>query len=199
MDCKAVIKQINERPFDTGFQPDKEVLVHVESCAECCRYYEAHRESARLVSRLRNQNPVLNNPEEMKSAILSSIEKSKAHRKPEPIRFFIRFLAAASLVLLLTLGMEQYTILRKVQHLEVQLGKVKQNTPMQQMQLYQSSLVDLDVLLSDSKNNQGIKSMLFLLRMKHFVHPDLTYKELQRTIDNDKNLQKLLNDQKQKP
>lgn len=196
MDCKTVIKQINELNFDPGFTPDQELWAHLERCADCRQYYEAHQESAHLVSLLRNQEPVMDHPEELKASILANI--SQPVRPQQPMLFVIRLLAAASLALLLTLGVEQYTVLRKVQHIEVQLGKVEPVSSAQQRQLYRSSLVDLDVLLSE-KNNQGLKKALLLLRLKRFGNPDLTYKEIQRTIHKDPGFLKLWNEQKLKP
>lgn len=199
MDCSEVKKRIDEMSLDRNPEQEKKVLLHLQDCPSCRKYYEDHLQMMQVVSNLRNQQPELKHPDSMKSAILSSMENERntSGRKIFPILFLTRFLAAASVVLLVTLGIEQYTVLKKVQHLEIQLGKVEQPASTQQVKIYKSSLLDLDAILSGADQNMNLKKMMLLLQMRRFEDSDFTYKDLKRNISKDKNIEKLIRSQQQ--
>ena len=206
MDCSDVQKRIDEMPLDKNFGLDKDVLFHIRNCSECRKYYDDHIRMAKILSNLRNQQPELKNPDDIKLVILSSIENEKnaTGRNVFPMLYLIRFLAAATVILLVTLGVEQYMVLQKVQHLEVQLGKVEQPSATQEMILYQSSLIDIKSLLSNGDHNLSMNKLLLVLQMKRIGNSNFTYKDLKRNINKDKSIQQLIRAQhqqlkKQKP
>ncbi len=198
MDCREVQKWIDEMPADKNFEPKEAIVSHLRNCTACQKYYDDHRRMIRLVSNLRNQQPELKSADTLTAAILSSVEKEQKDnvRRVFPMVFLIRFLAAATVVLLVTLGVEQYSVLRKVQHLEVQLGKAMP-APAPQVKLYRSSLVDLDAVLSGADQDLSLKKMLLLLQMKRFANSDFTYRDLNRTMSRD-SLEHYLHLQQQK-
>jgi hypothetical protein len=200
MDCKEVKKRIDEMSPDMNPEPEKEVLFHLRSCSACQKYYDDQIRMIRVVTHLRDQEPELKNPGALKSAILSSVENEKntSGSHPFPMVFLIRFLAAASVVLLLTLGIEQYTVLRKVQHLEAQLGKVKPASAIPEMMLSRASLVDIQALLSGGEQQVSMKNLLLWARMKQFENSDFTYQDLKRNIPKDKSIEKIISTQQQK-
>ena len=193
-------------PLDKVLVLEKDVLFHIRNCSECQKYYDDHIRMTQVVTNLRNQQPELKNPDDIKSVILSSIEneKNSTDRNIFPMLYLIRFLAAATVILLVTLGIEQYMVLQKVQHLEVQLGKVEQLSATQEMILYQSSLIDIKSLLSNGDHNLSMNKLLLVLRMKRIGNSNFTYKDLKRNINKDKSIQQLIRAQhqqlkKQKP
>jgi hypothetical protein len=200
MECSEVKRQIDEMPFDNDFKPGKEVKSHLKNCPGCRKYYEKNEQITRIISNLKNRTPVLLDPDEMKSAILSSIENEKrgSGAKVFPILFMTRFLAAATVVLLMTLGIEQYTVLQKIQHLEIQFGKINQTTIKQNLRLYKASVFDIETLISNGKKNLSLKKLPLFLQLKLIVNSNFTYEDLKRNIDKEENLKKLINNQQQK-
>jgi len=197
MNCSEVRRLIDEMGFVENFKLEKKVLSHVEDCPDCRKYYEEHKQIARLVSNLRNQNPILKNQDKIKATILSSIENEKGRTEVKvfSLPFLTRFLAAAVIALLITLGIEQYVVLQKVQHLENQFGKIDQPTLMQEMMLYKASIVDVEALLSNGKHNISLSKLSSMFRLKRFEKSNFTYGDLKRNMDKDKRIMKLIHEQ----
>lgn len=185
--------------FDSGVQPEGDVLSHLNGCRACLNYFESHQHAAGIVMRLKEQMPQLKQPEVLKSAILSNIgmKNEKGRERIGSMHYLVRILAAASVALLIMLGIEQYTILRKVQHLEMQLGKVQQRAPLQDWKLYQSSLVDVNAFLSKDGENLTMKKIHLLLKMRHLSTSDFTFNDLQRNINKEKTIRKLMSEPRQ--
>jgi hypothetical protein len=200
MDCIDVKKWIDKMPSEKGIDREKEVESHLRNCPDCQKYFEEHERMALIISNLRDQNPVLKNPDKMKLAILSSIENEKGRTgvKIFPILFLTRFLAAATVALLITLSIEQYFVIQKVQYLEIRFGQIDQPSPIQEMRLYKSSIVDIDALLSNGEYKLTMKKLPLLLRLKRIENPKFTYEDLKRNIDKDENIKKLIDDKLKK-
>jgi len=194
MNCIEVRQHIDKLDFDTNIEPAENIKLHIDTCSDCRKYYEEHLQTSGIISKLKNQNPELQNPEKLKSSILASIELEEQNtgKKTIPIMFFTRILTAALVALLITLGTEQYTVLQKVQHLEIQLGKIDHNTLIQENRLYKSSLIDIETLLSKGKPEIIMKKLALMLRLQQIENSNFTYDDLKRNMYKDENLKKII-------
>jgi len=200
MDCFDVRLKIDEIGFDNVDGLGKEEKDHLKNCSDCLAYYENTRKTAQLISILKSKQPVLNEQDNLKSAIMSSIQKTplQSQKSIFKVQLLIRILAAAVVALFLTLGIEQYTVLKKVQQLEDQFGSLKNSTPIQEVRLYKSSLLDLNELLVNGNHLIKMQKLPLLLRFNRINKSNFTYDDLNRIMIKEETIQKLFHDQTQK-
>ncbi len=126
MDCKEIQDKLLE-VRDTKDIINSELLTHMESCHFCQSYYDNQMSLNTLMGKLQTSEPVLNEPSILTSSIMDSIKQLAPEKKEElkaatNSRLLIyniqRLLAAASVLLLVWLGVEQFIVIDKINRLE---------------------------------------------------------------------------------
>lgn len=131
MKCDHIKEKIDSLVFELNDKTNPEVHVHIGNCDLCKRYYEESLLSKKVINHLRNQNHPLKNPEILTNTILNSIKNLDKADPASKVPFastLIKFktiqhlLAAASVLLLLTFGYEQFIVIDKVLALEKKMS-----------------------------------------------------------------------------
>ncbi|MEZ5082743.1 MAG: hypothetical protein R2750_04765 [Bacteroidales bacterium] len=131
MKCKQIKEKIDSLVFESNDQSNLEVIVHIENCDSCKKYYEESLLSKKVISSLRNQEYTLKYPEIITDNILDRIEnlditdsstKRSFTSKLIKIETIQRLLAAASVLLLVVFGYEQFIVIDKILSLEEQMS-----------------------------------------------------------------------------
>jgi hypothetical protein len=147
MKCKSITKKIDQLVFETDGPLVKELSEHLDNCKQCKIYYKESKVTKRLTGLLREE-PELINPDNLTNEILSTIENvdqipaaqtGSASRKI--IRLVSRSLAAASVLLIVIFGIEQYIVVDKISRLETFASSVstkKQNVSLKNIIIYNS-------------------------------------------------------------
>lgn len=126
MNCTESRKLIELEIFEAPQDANDKLQQHLDQCAACRGYYETTERQRRLIRLLQERDPVPDDPgsltEGIMSAIISPDRSGKSNTRT--IRLAARLLAAASVLLFLTFGVEQYFVLEKMQLLEVTSGNL---------------------------------------------------------------------------
>ena len=188
MDCKKLQHKIDELYSEKGIKLDLQEQKHVNDCAECGVYYTEASEAHQLLKKIQQWEPVLDNPQELTESIMMSIsqeEQNSLNDQHNRFKILVRFLTAAVVALLLTLGIEQYTVLNKVQLLEAKMGKVQQSYLQEKYLINKAALIDINILSKDRSHDFTLKKVsnaLFLYRIKR---SDFTLSDLNRYMYTD--------------
>ena len=198
MDCKKLQHKIDELYLEKGLKLDLKEQDHINDCAECRFYYTEASEAHQLLKKIQQWEPVLDNPQELTESIMLSISQEEQNSLNNNSRFkvLVRFLTAAVVALLLTLGVEQYMVLNKVQLLEVKMGKVQHDQPKKYL-INRASLIDIEQLLKVSENGYALKNMLTKYQLERFKNADFTFNDLKRYMNKEGLLKSSLNNTSQ--
>jgi len=123
MNCTDAIEILDrmifeEVPEDAGF------IQHVDTCPSCSQAYMDALKAREVVKLLRRSEPVLRDPGGLTGNIMAAVENGPATTFVVPV-LLTRLLAAASVVLFLLFGYEQYGMVRKISALEKQCAEIK--------------------------------------------------------------------------
>ncbi len=195
MNCEHVRQSIDLLVFEPATSFDPAFKRHLDNCDNCMKYYHASVNDAKLIGTLQQNQPHLENPEGLTSNILSAIENDETEISlagNQPTKLFnmaTRLLAAASVVLFLAFGFEQYMVLEKMQKLEATSKKmIQQNSPvpswkdlqtlstsqlrkiLQRTEIEETDIKGLLALLSNGKISA--KEINKLEQFRHFLPED---------------------------
>lgn len=201
MDCNEIRNRIDKWRMEDGERLPKKVFSHLDECEACNVYYEIHKKFNVLIANLRSQQPLLKDSDLFTDEILISIQHKKNKRVNRTIpltTILTRGLAAAVVVLFITLGMEQYVVLQKVHHLEVQLDKINHLDIFEANQIYRTSLLDLEALSNNGKQLLNFRKLTLILKLNDNLNTNFTYQDLKRTITKDERLKTIIEEQQQK-
>lgn len=127
MNCEIAREKIYKLVYTDTKELDEELIRHINDCPDCNSYYEECRSAKELTSLLSQKQAVLNNPKKLTNDILDSIQEFEPEKKSTGINISItakRFLAAASVCLMIVFGYEQYVVMEKMIKLEEQMSVV---------------------------------------------------------------------------
>ena len=183
MKCARIKKKIDSLVFDPNDQINLEVHVHIENCESCKAYYEESLLSEKVISSLRNQEHTLKKPEILTDNILNSIEnldktdsstKHSFTSKLIKLDTIQRLLAAASVLLLVVFGYEQFIVMDKILALEEKMS-TSSNEPARfqnyneviafyPKQVTESFILSIENRIKNKKNSK-LRSMIMLARL----------------------------------
>ncbi len=162
MDCKSVIKEIDRLVFEPNHVSHESIMRHLGSCPACSEYYRASLPAVRVMAELHWKEPVLSDPEKLTEDIMNEVSKypgkipGQEHwysSTRKSIFILQRLLAAASVLLVIVLGIEQYVYLEKLRKLEQHNALAAKNV--QNLSLVQLSSI-LETLSPDKKADKEI-------------------------------------------
>lgn len=181
MDCKKLQQRIDELISSEEIQLNTQEQLHLDDCQVCQQYFADAEKANQIINRIQQWEPVLDNPEELTDSIMSSIPKQSHKLTARSINFrtATRILAAAIVTLLLTLGVEQYMVLNKVQLLEAKMGKVQHDHPTK-YSINKASLIDIEQILKVSDNGYALENILRWYQLEQFKNADFTFNDLKR-------------------
>jgi predicted anti-sigma-YlaC factor YlaD len=182
MDCKKIQHNIDDLIYSNGRQLYLQEQSHLNECDECRKYYTDLMETKQFLQKFHELEPVLDKPEELTESIMMSIsqeEQNSLNDHNNRFKILVRFLTAAVVALLVTLGIEQYTVLNKVQLLEVKMGKVQHDHPTKYL-INRASLIDIEQILRVSENGNKLKNISTWYQLEQFKNSDFTFNDLQR-------------------
>jgi len=136
---------------------------------------------------IQQKEPVLDNPEELTELIMKSIAQEQESRSGHGLSYRIvtRLLAAAVVALILTLGIEQYLVLNKIQSLETQLGKVQQVHHFNKNMMNEATIIDIRTLLNNDIHGFNLEKVSMLIRLNRVKHLNFTYSDISRYMNED--------------
>ncbi|NQU31915.1 MAG: hypothetical protein HQ521_01665 [Bacteroidetes bacterium] len=122
MNCHSIKEKIDQLVFEKNDQDIKEIKSHINTCDSCAKYFNDNITATRII-RLMQHEPYLSNPDDLTNNILDAIEEvdqiphlEKSNTKI--IRIVRRLLAAASVLIIIIFGIEQWVVIDKVSRLE---------------------------------------------------------------------------------
>ncbi len=195
MDCKKIQNKIDELIYTRGIQLDLQEQSHLEECNDCQKYYSDTLNSAQLLHEIKQKEPVLDNPEELTESIMKAIPQA-IQKQPVAIinyRLITRLLAAAVVALMLSLGIEQYMVLNKIQRLETRLGKVQQTHQNQKYLISKATIIDISILFKDDDPSFSLEKVSALFSLNRIKQSNLTLYDLNRYMNEDDSLKSSLN------
>jgi len=195
MDCKMIQNKIDELIYTRGIQLDLQEQSHLEECNDCQKYYSDTLNSAQLLHEIKQKEPVLDNPEELTESILKSIQDEAQEYPKAKINYKIitRLLAAAVVALMLSLGIEQYMVLNKIQRLETRLGKVQQTHQHEKYLISKATIIDISILFKDDDPSFSLEKVSTLFILNRIKQSNLTLYDLNRYMNEDDSLKSSLN------
>ena len=144
MKCSNAREEIERLVYEGIPYSSDETDLHVNTCPLCSRHLEEIRMVAGKIATLRRREPVLEDPAGLTESIMNSIGDGSAGNllqtipktgKLPAIIIMQRLLAAASVLLILLFGYEQYVVVDKIGRLE------KQNAAVSKSEEYRTALV----------------------------------------------------------
>ncbi len=121
MNCNIVREKIYKQVYTDTREFDDELMRHLNDCPACNSYYKDCRSVKKITSLLNQKQAVLNNPKKLTNDILDSLNEIKPKKKSTGFYISInakRFLAAASVCLMIVFAYEQYVAMEKIIKLE---------------------------------------------------------------------------------
>ena len=190
MDCKKFQNKIDNLIYTRGMQLDLPEQAHLEECIDCQKYYADALKAVQLMQDIQQWDPVLDNPEELTESIMKSISQKQQSDFGHSLsyRLVTRFLAAAVVALLLTLGIEQYLVLNKMQLLETKLGKVQQAHHFDKNLINEATIIDIKTLLNNDIHGFNLEKFSMLIRLNRVKHLNFTSNDFNRYIDKDNSI-----------
>ncbi len=195
MDCKKIKNKIDELIYTKGMQLDMQEQSHLDECNDCRKYYSDTLNSAQLFHEIQQREPVLDNPEELSESIMKSIKYEKQEHSTTIINYKLisRVLTAAIVAMLLTLGIEQYMVLSKVQLLEAKLGEVQQTHQYEKYLINKATIINIGMLFNDDDRNFSLKKASALFRLSRFKKSNFTFYDFNRYMTEDDSLKSSIN------
>lgn len=163
MKCNNVKIEIEKWIFEHDYELPTNVNLHIENCASCSSYFEKSKEQKALMLNLQQQQPQIPDPAKLTSNILQSINNENnsdsTNGKNKGIirnlHFVRRFLAAASISLIVIFAYEQYVAVDKIIKLEEKVSRSANN-------VHYSKNVKNVLKLYPKENIETLKYELFL-------------------------------------
>ncbi len=195
MDCKKIKNKIDELIYTKGMQLDMQEQSHLDECNDCRKYYSDTLNSAQLFHEIQQREPVLDNPEELSESIMKSIKYEEQEHSTVIInyRLISRVLTAAAVAMLLTLGIEQYMVLSKVQLLEAKLGEVQQTHQYEKYLINKATIIDIGMLFNNDNRDFSLKKASALFRLSRIKKSNFTFYDFNRYINEDDSLKYSIN------
>ncbi len=166
-----------ETQFDPGEQS------HNDECEGCRKYYADAAKAAELMREIRQWEPELHHPAELTESIIASVPYERnLHSSAVSFRLITRLLAAAVVTLVLTLGIEQYMVLSKIQRLEACIDKIKPAHQPDKYLVNKASLIRLGELLQ--ADNAGFRpdKLSDIIIYKRLKQMNFTFYDIRRYI-----------------
>ena len=200
MDCKKIQNKIDELIYTRGMQLNLQEQAHLNECDDCLKYYTDTLKATQLLHEIQQKEPVLDNPDELTDSIMRSIQHEVQEHSAGIINYRIisRILAAAVVVMVLTLGIEQYIVLNKIQLLETKLGKVQQTHQYEKYLINKATLIDIGILFKNDSPDFSLEKVSTLLILNRIKHSNFTLYDLNRYMNEDDSLKSSLNKSTQK-
>ena len=197
MDCKTIQRKIDELTFEGKNRLGKDEMEHVDSCPTCHDYYEESVSTANILRVVKETEPELSNPGQLTDSIMQAVANEEQYHVNQKqngfisLRTFTRILAAAVFLLCVTLGIEQYLILNKIQNLEQKLGKVHLSPSYPYGIIQKAEMLNLEPLLQfyQRESNQSLNKISSMLKLRYARQLNFTFYDVKRFINKDKLLQ----------
>lgn len=187
MNCRTLQDKIDGLRDGGPEQLDLHEQFHLEGCNACQNYYADASKTRQLLRDIRQWEPVLDEPEELTRSIMDSI--AGATQKPSPftirLRLVNRVLSAAVVALLLTLGIEQFVVLRKIHLLETKLGRVQQSYHHKEYQINKATIINIEKLFKDDPHGFKLEKLSTMFRFRHMKYSGFTFYDFNRYIKKD--------------
>jgi hypothetical protein len=123
MTCTDAIEILDRMIFEE-VPADAGLREHIDTCSSCSQAYWDALKAREVMNQLRRSEPELRDPGGLTGNIMAAIEKGPEKTFVVPL-LLTRLLAAASVVLFLLFGYEQYGLVRKISVLEKQCAEIK--------------------------------------------------------------------------
>lgn len=123
MNCMNAIEILDRMIFEE-IPEDAGLRQHLDTCPSCRRAYTDALKAREVMKVVRCSEPLLRDPDGLTSDIMAGLEKGPAKTYIVP-PLLTRMLTAASVVIFLLFGYEQYGIVKKISALESQCAAVK--------------------------------------------------------------------------
>lgn len=126
MNCKETRIAIEQLVFEPNAALEAKTKLHLDNCEACSLYYKESLVQSALIKTLRKNEPQLTQPEMLLAVIMEGINHEKTvEKQTRPVLIWLpRLLAAASICLLITFGIEQYGFVKKMSLLETQFAHI---------------------------------------------------------------------------
>ena len=185
MNCKQYQERIDEFLMMEGKQLTKEERIHIDSCESCNEYYNRVKETMTIINKVRVSEPQLDDPKELTDSIMSSISgiKQVDADKSNTLVIITRILAAAVIALFITLGFEQYLVLKKIQKLETKLNDVPNPvfTPITLIQ--RAGVIDIQAFLDNDDSKMNLSYLSAIRTRKQFNRMNFTLDDYRRYMN----------------
>jgi predicted anti-sigma-YlaC factor YlaD len=116
--------EIMDRMIFEEVPADDGLTQHLKRCSSCSKTYTDVLKAREMMNLLRRSEPAPSNPGELTANIMTSLQKGPEKTFVIPLHL-MRMLAAASVVLFLLFGFEQYGFVKKISALEKQCAGIK--------------------------------------------------------------------------
>jgi len=128
MNCENIKERIDKLVFEETLQPDTEISYHIKSCESCRFYYSNSMAMKKIIGQMQRE-PELTDPDDLSSNILSQIDevdqtKKSNNSNPKIYHLIRRSFAAASIILMMVFGVEQYMFYDKISTMEDQVSSI---------------------------------------------------------------------------
>ena len=177
MNCEETRNLIDRNVFESQPDLERHIAIHIEDCDNCKQYYEEAVESVQIIQTLRKSKPYLDRPEALTNEIMqlisqNPVQEPSGNSSPRIITRALRFLAAASVLLFIVFGTEQFIILGKIQSLEASIKQVskKRNYRASQFHVFPFKEKQLIHLLQTQQSilkteSSGLRHKLLVARL----------------------------------
>ncbi|MCK9421485.1 MAG: hypothetical protein M0Q38_02700 [Bacteroidales bacterium] len=123
MNCRDAIEILDRMIFEE-VPANVSFMQHLNTCSSCYRAYTDALKAREVMNLVRNSEPMLRDPGELTGNIMAAISKGPVKTFVVPL-LLTRLLVAASVVLFILFGYEQYGIVKKISSLERQCVEIK--------------------------------------------------------------------------
>ncbi len=136
MKCEIVIQNIDQYFYEGLAELNAEARQHLASCHDCNTHFAKQKSAGDVVKRIADFEPVINDPAGLTDDIMMGL--SDTERTPKSVKIFNplsafksvnfrRALSAAAILLFAVFSVEQYTVLDKINRLEINAKKISAN------------------------------------------------------------------------
>jgi len=182
MECKQLQEKFENMIFTGELKLTPEEQSHFDHCETCRNNHALAVKAAERMKHIRNMEPVLTKPDELTVRIMNSLPEERKKPPVHSYRIFIRLLTAAVVALLVTLGVEQYAVVTKVQQLEINLGKANHKSVRDNTLVQEASLINSGELLESLKNGFSISELPEIIKYKRLMQLDFTFYDMKRFL-----------------
>ena len=130
MNCDFAKRKVNDIIFSNIEHVEEELNQHLNICQDCNAYYENCKSERKIISFLKQSEPILEDPHKLTDDILDSLDGFESEKQNLRFKFFNtakRVLVAASVCLIIVFGYENYVVVEKLIRLEEQMTTASGN------------------------------------------------------------------------